>query len=98
MTLKIDTNRFESVLGDLEHKKDVIVHFARWDTDFLNDYISNTAQANWLKDNRIDLVPPADPAGNLPSDHQLGTIFEYNYFISVVFRHHYLLTLPRHYV
>jgi len=89
-----DDNRLAEVLGDLVHKQDIIIRFARWESDFTNRYTSNESQANWLKLHRPDLVPDNDPAGKPPSNHQLGNIFELNYFRFPSFRSFYLNSIP----
>lgn len=89
-----DEDRLAQVVGDLVHKQDIITRFARWDSDFLNQFVSNESQAAWLRIKRPDLVPGRDPAGNEPSDKQLGDIFELNYYRFVSFRSCYLRSLP----
>jgi len=86
-----DSDQFDSFIGDLTHRIDVSVYSGRFDLAYLNKFISNEAQANWLKRHRQDLIPPPQN-GVDPSIHHLGQIFERNYLRSIVFRSIYIST------
>jgi len=86
--------QFAAILGDLEQKKDV--YLAKRDFGpHIDRLFSNTAQAQYLRDFRPDLVPPCEPNGTCPSDHTLGTIFEAAYYSNIQFRTEYLQNLPQ---
>jgi len=87
----IDSDQFDSFIGDLTHRIDVSIHSGRFDLVYLNNFISNEAQANWLRRYRPDLVPLSQD-GVSPSIHRLGQVFERNYLRSAVFRSLYIST------
>jgi hypothetical protein len=85
--------KFTAVLGDLHHKEDVYVFFGSASEPIVLRLLTNLEQANYLRRRRPDLVPKPQP-GNPPyNDHNLGTIFEYHYYTSPVFKRQYLLFL-----
>jgi hypothetical protein len=86
--------QYTAVLGDLLHKTDVYVHFGDYGP-VPEPYFTNFHQATYLRNNYPELVPPPASPGQLPSDHTLGTIFEFHYYISPAFRSRYLAHLPR---
>lgn len=71
--------QFDSVIGDLCHKQDVYLHFGRVDQLVVQRFITNKAQADWLREHLPGLVPPPDNSGNKPSDHSVATVFEVKY-------------------
>lgn len=85
--------RFAAYLGDLEHKKDVALHFGVVNPE-TQVYLSNAHQAEWLRVQFPHLVPPPAQPDQIPSDHTLGTIFEYQYQCNPSFRVAYLDWLP----
>lgn len=84
------SKQLEAVIGDLEHKLDVIRITGRFETIYLNRFCSNESQGGWLREHAPHLVPPKDPAGNEPSDKQLGNIFESKYTTDPRFRQRYI--------
>jgi hypothetical protein len=80
-----------AILGDLQHKIDVYISFGTFGPA-PEAYLTNSSQADYLRDHRPDLIPPGTPT-QPPSDHSLGTIFEISYFQDPVFRHSYLAWL-----
>jgi hypothetical protein len=81
--------KFTAILGDLQHKTDLYVEFKTYGP-VVEKYFLNSSQADYLRNQRPDLVPPNDPSGHPPSVHQLGTVFEFNYYTSLPFRFSYL--------
>jgi len=79
----------QAILGDLQHKTDVYIYFNSYDSDVTWRF-SNEAQGSYLKRFERDLVPPPAQPGQPPSDHTLGTIFEYHYYTSPGFRSRYV--------
>jgi len=83
--------QFAAILGDLEHKRDV--YLAVHDFGQVPEqYFTNSHQARWLRSFRSDLVPPPASPGQPPSDHTLGTVFEFHYYSDISFRLLYLST------
>lgn len=74
-----NSNQFDAVIGDLLHKQDVYLNFGRVDSLVVQRFLTNKAQADWLKDNLPQFVPPNNPSGDPPSDHTVATIFEVKY-------------------
>jgi len=84
--------QFTAILGDLKHKNDVYIELQ----DFgprVDGYFSNKSQGLFLKRHFPDLVPPPASPGQPPSDHTLGTIFEFHYYTDLEFRLFYLSIL-----
>jgi hypothetical protein len=79
------TYQFTAVLGDLLHKQDCYILYQDYGPQ-VELYFSNENQAYYLRKFFSKLVPePAQP-GQVPSDHTLGTIFEFHYFCDLHFR------------
>lgn len=77
--------QYRAIRGDLLHKAEVYDLLQNF--GFIAEkYFSNESQAKYLREFRPDLI--TDPGY---SDHTLGTIFEDNYFRSILFRSHYLI-------
>jgi len=85
------SDQLDSFVGDLTHRIDVSIHSGRFDSDFLNRFVTSEVRADWLKKHRPDLVPPPQN-GTEPSVHRLGQIFERTYFRSALFRTYYIST------
>jgi len=85
----VRSSNFDAIRGDLLHRQELLTLFgaqtARY--DFL---VQNKVQADYLRQFEQSLIPPNNPSGDPPSDHTLGTVFEDNYFNSIVFRVNYL--------
>jgi hypothetical protein len=79
--------QYIAILGDLDHKKFCYEVANRFGKD-IELYFTNYHQARWLETHRPDLVV-RDPAGNYPSDHSLGSIFEYHFATEPKFRIRY---------
>lgn len=84
--------QYKAILGDLQHKTDVYILIG----DFgpvAEQFFSNSHQADYIRQQRPDLLPenPSQP----PSDHQIGTIFEFYYFVDPYFRSVYLAYIRR---
>lgn len=67
------------MIGDLEHKRDVYLHFGRVDNLVVSRFLTNRAQSDWLRENYPALVPPDNPNGTPPSEHSVATVFEIKY-------------------
>jgi len=93
--------QFAAILGDLQHKLDVYLTVGTYGP-IAEAYFPNSAQATWLRTHYPELVPPPAQPGQPPSDHTLGTVFEFHYYSDLPFRVNYLtwlraqqhLTLP----
>lgn len=89
--MQILNNQFQAVIGDLDHKKDVYLFFGRADNAVVLKFLTNAAQAQWVRENRADLIP-THPPGIPPSDHRIASVFEENYVLPL-FRFQYLFWL-----
>jgi len=83
------TYQFAAILGDLLHKQDCYLAFGDYGS-VVEPYFTNESQAAWLRTNFSSLVPPPAQPGQDPSDHTLGTVFEFHYFSDLHFRVTYL--------
>lgn len=91
MPLTIDSKiQFTAILGDLQHKTDVYISLQDFGPD-VERFFANHSQAEFLRDHFPELVP--DQPGSPPSDHHLGTIFEFHYYFDLAFRFRYLQLL-----
>jgi hypothetical protein len=81
--------QFAAILGDLLHKQDCYLAFGDYGA-VIEPYFTNENQASWLRANFPLLVPPPAQPGQEPSDHSLGTVFEFHYFSDLHFRLTYL--------
>jgi len=79
MTATLDSEQFDSVIGELQNRQDVYLCFGRVDALVVNKFLTNQARANWLRENFPGLVPGKDPSGNLPSDKSIASVFQLNY-------------------
>jgi molybdopterin-guanine dinucleotide biosynthesis protein A len=79
-------------LGDISHKKHVVEHFQQIG-ELVNSYFSNSHQAWYVQTYHPELVPDSR-AGQRPSIHTIGTIFEHNFQTDTQFRFEYLRWLP----
>jgi hypothetical protein len=84
--------QFTAILGDLKHKNDVYIELQDFGPH-VDLYFSNKSQAAFLRRHYPDLVPPPASPGQPPSDHTLGTIFEFHYYTELEFRLFYLSIL-----
>jgi len=84
--------QFTALLGDLQHKQDVYLLFADFGPH-IDRYFSNSSQASFLRSYFPELVPEPSQPGQIPSDHTLGSVFEFNYYTSLPFRFKYLEVL-----
>lgn len=79
------TYQFTAILGDLLHKQDCYLLYGDYGKS-IEDFFTNEHQAKFLRSYFPKLVPePAQP-GQEPSDHTLGTVFEFHYFSDLHFR------------
>lgn len=92
ISTKDRTVQFTAILGDLKHKEDVYVYFQAFGPE-VERYLSNSSQANFVRKVYPDLVPVPSSLDQPPSDHTLGTIFEYHYYSDITFRFRYLKVL-----
>lgn len=92
MTASFDSYQFDSVIGELQNRSDVYIHFGRVDAPLVNKFLTNQARADWLRTNHPALIPQNDPSGNPPSDKTVATIFQVHYN-SPSFRQPYLVWL-----
>lgn len=81
--------QFSSILGDLQHKQDVYLSFLDYGK-VPEAYLTNEHQAYFLTSRFPELVPPPASPGQPPSDHTLGTVFEFHYYSNLSFRLAYL--------
>jgi len=88
-------DQFASLIGDYQHGLDVHLITGKFGPVITRTYLTNEAQARWLKEHYPGLVPGKDPQGNPPSNHQLGSIFECNYNRDIAFRVTYISWLRR---
>jgi hypothetical protein len=77
------------LIGDAKHRIAVYTALGEYGSQVDNKFLSNAAQARWIKAYRPDLVV-RDPSGNYPSDHSLGTIFEIEFNCTRSFKSQYL--------
>lgn len=84
--------QFSAILGDLLHKQDVYLLFGDFGSG-PEAYFSNHSQASFLRTHFPELVPPPGSPDQPPSDHTLGTVFEYHYYTHLGFKLHYLAWL-----
>jgi len=89
--------KFKAVLGDLKHKEDVYIKFNTVSDPKILALLSNKSQAEWLRKHEPGLVPPGNPNGQPPSDHNVATVFEFCYLSEPAFRHHVLSSYDHHY-
>jgi len=82
--------KFTAVLGDLRHKETIYLRFGSASLTVVRRLLTNSEQAAYLKIRHPDLVPTPGPGEQPPSDHTLGTIFEYNYYTDPAFVKVYL--------
>jgi hypothetical protein len=87
-------DQFTSIIGDLRHKIDCYLVAGSFGPA-VERFFTNASQADYLRSYYPDLVPPKDPAGNPPSEHTLGSIFELHYARDPVFVSKYLNWLRR---
>lgn len=80
-------------LGDSRHRHDVVSLFDSVAKSLL--YFTNEHQAEYLRTRYPALIPPPQN-GNPPSNHTLGTIFEYNYEKYIEFRCRYIVWISDH--
>jgi len=83
-------DQLTSVVGSLEHKRDVYLSFARVDQPVVNKFLTTAAQSVWLKEHFPSLVPDDDSSGTEPSDFKVAAAFQLNYHVSLRFRQVYL--------
>jgi hypothetical protein len=83
------TYQFAAILGDLLHKQDCYLAFGDYGVN-VESYFTNESQAAWLRSNFPSLVPPSSQPDQPPSDHTLGTVFEFHYFSDLHFRLSYI--------
>jgi len=76
------------LIGDALHKAEVYTALGDFGEAVDKQFLSNAAQARWIKKYRPDLIK-RDPSGNLPSEHSLGTILEIEYATSRAFQSTY---------
>jgi len=81
--------QFTAILGDLSHKTDLYLEFKTFGP-VVEFYFTNRHQANWLRKHHPELVPPPEQPGQEPSEHTLGTAFEFYYYSDLAFRLQYL--------
>jgi hypothetical protein len=86
-------NRLVAYLGDVGHKRFIVEHFCALGNS-VQTYFDNKHQAWFIVNHHPELVPPNNQPGFPPSIHTLGTIFEYNYELSPVFRRSYSDWIP----
>jgi hypothetical protein len=84
--------QFAAILGDLDHKKDVYLLVGTFGPR-AEAFFTNQAQADFLRSHFKELVPPNNPNGTPPSDHTVGTAFEFYYATRQSFRVHYTFWL-----
>lgn len=89
LTSKDRCVQLTSILGDLKHKEDVYLELQDFGPH-IEAYFSNESQAQFLRRHYPELVPPPASPGQPPSDHTLGTIFEFHYYTELSFRLFYL--------
>jgi hypothetical protein len=95
LKLEDRTVKYTAILGDLQHKLDVYKLFVNFGP-IVEQHLSNRAQGEYLKLKYPELVPGKDPSGNDPSEHTLGTIFEFHYYTDPYFCGLYLNWLHNH--
>lgn len=81
---------YAAAIGDAQHRLDVHLILGTFGNRIDREYLSNNSQSIWLRENYPQFVPPNDPAGNPPSVHRLGQIFETNYANNTQFRVTYI--------
>jgi hypothetical protein len=77
--------KFSAILGDLQHKIDVYLLCSNFGS-VPESFFSNSSQAHYLRTHCAHLVPPPEQPGQVPSDHTLGTVFEFHYYSDLRFR------------
>jgi hypothetical protein len=83
---------FTAILGDLEHKKDVYIHYGTYGPA-VEKFFTNLHQSRYLQVHYPSLVPGKAPDGTPPSDHRIATVFECLYYRDPIFRSAYLARL-----
>jgi len=82
--------QIKAFLGDLRHKRDVVLLLD--DIPSSLPYFTNSHQANYIRDKHPGLLPPPQN-GHAPSNHAIATVFEYTYADHVDFRASYITWL-----
>lgn len=85
--------RMTAIFGDLQHKLDLYTRYQAYGPA-VEAFFTNQHQACFLREHFPSLVPPPAQPGQPPSDHTLGTVFEFHYHSDLDFRFTYLRLLP----
>lgn len=81
-------HQLTAILGDLSHKRVVLIHFGTFGPA-VQYYFTSAHQAEYLREHYPELVPPPQQPGQPTSDKKLGDIFEWHFEVSPTFQHNY---------
>jgi hypothetical protein len=79
--------QFAALLGDLQHRQDVHLHFGDFGPDFV-PFFSSANQTAFVQLHYSNLI--CDPSWN---NHTISTVFEYLYYSKLTFRLYYISLL-----
>jgi hypothetical protein len=89
-------SNYNSWLGDTEHRLACQRHIGELNDQELQKHVSAKAQAEYLRNNHPEAIPPNNPNGTPPSEHTISTVFEYLYHCQPGFSSEYLRNVFPH--